>query len=280
MSNPTHTFNIGAFECTIIHDGMNRAPMGRIFSGIPAAERDAALVQAGFDAATIDLNYHIMLVQTGAETVLIDTGVGYEAVPGAGKLRESLAGLGVQPADIDVIVITHAHPDHIGGLTFMEDTLAFPKARYYMARTEWEFWASEEALAAMAEEQRAHYLKTLVPIADKVALFKGAEEIVPGITAIPSPGHTIGHLALVLKSEDEELVHLADAAHHPIQLSHPDWSPVFDWDGSMSALTRRGLFSRAVRDEALVAAYHFPFPALGRIRAAGDVFGWEPVGIS
>lgn len=277
MPENTYQFTLGALTCTVINDGARERPAASLFSDVLDGERDATLLQAGYDPTALTLSYNMLLVQREDHTILVDTGHGEAVVPGAGKLRESLRAIGVAPEDVTAIVITHGHRDHVGGLTFLEDRLAFPNARYFMTRQEWAFWGTDAALGTMERDQRGFYLDTLNWIADTVELFEGERELVPGITAIPAPGHTIGHTALLLESDGERLLHIADAAHHPIQFDRPDWSPVFDYDGRQAARTRRALFQRAVDDDLLVMAYHFRFPALGRVRKARFEYAWEPV---
>lgn len=277
MSQPTHTFNIGQFRCTVINDGTSTNTAARVFSNVLEIEREGVLAQHGYDHNALEWAYNMLLVQGADHTVLVDTGIGREAVPGAGQLRDTLRALGVEPEDVDTLIITHAHADHIGGLTFFEDQLAFPNARTVMQRSEWEYWGTPEALARMPFERREIYTNTLRWISDRVELFEGEREIVPGITALLAPGHTVGHLALLIESGGARLLHIADAAHHAIQFAQPDWSPSFDWNGDLAAQTRRELFARAADEGLLVAAYHFPMPALGHVHREGDVFRWEMV---
>lgn len=277
MPENTHQITLGALTCTVINDGARERGAANLFPDILRGQREAVLLHAGYDPNALELAYNMLLVRSEDHVVLVDTGLGTDDVPGSGKLRESLRSVGVQPEDVDTIVITHGHPDHVGGLTFREDKLAFPNARYFMHREEWAYWGSDEGLNRMPRERRGFYLDTLHWIADTVELFEGEREIVPGVTALPAPGHTIAHTALLLESGSERLLHLADAAHHPIQLDHPDWSPVFDYDGAQSARTRQALFQRAADEDLLMMAYHFRFPALGRVKRTQFAFAWEPV---
>ncbi len=279
MPENTHQFALGGFTCTVINDGATTRPAENLFPSVLKGEREATLLQAGYDPHALTTSYNMLLVQDGDRNVLIDTGQGHEVVPGAGRLRESLRAVGVPPEDVTTIVITHGHPDHVGGLTFLEDRLAFPNARYFMNRQEWQYWGTDAALGTMERERREFYISTLQWIEGVVELFEGERELVPGITALPAPGHTVGHTALLIESEGERLLHIADAAHHPIQLDRPDWSPVFDYDGRQSARTRRELFRRAVEDDLLVLAFHFAFPALGRVRRTRFEYAWEPVAV-
>jgi glyoxylase-like metal-dependent hydrolase (beta-lactamase superfamily II) len=206
--------------------------------------------------------YTCLYINTGRNRLLVDTGAGF--APTNGKLIENLAALDIAAADIDTIILTHGHADHIGATTVDNAT-------------------DQPNLASMpADEHIKHLLvefahTKLPPIRGHIDLLDRETEIVPGIYAIPAPGHTPGHMALSISSGDQQVLHIADTVLHPILMEHPDWYPSFDLVPEQSLVTKRRLLDRAATDKALVLASHFPFPSLGYVVQKGTAWQWQPV---
>ena len=212
--------------------------------------------------------------------MLVDTGADGLA-PSTGRLLRNLQAEGIAPEDIDVVILTHCHPDHIGGNSLDNGQLAFPNARYALWKSEWDFWTSEQAEAKLDEHVREVLLsiarKNLPPIQDRLDLIEHEREILPGIDAIAAPGHTPGHMALAISSGGERLLCISDTVLHPIHLEHPEWCAVVDFAPDQVLATRHRLLKRAAEEKALVLAFHFPFPGLGHILPKGDGWEWQPV---
>jgi glyoxylase-like metal-dependent hydrolase (beta-lactamase superfamily II) len=214
-----------------------------------------------------------VLVSIGDRRILIDTGYGFlPERPEVGQLGERLRELGVSTDEIDTVVISHPHGDHIGGTTVGRGEaaqLAFRSARYWLGQADWDYFSTPEML-----QQAPHLLDKLLPLAkaQHLDLAESEREIAPGVRLLPLPGHTPGHMGVAFTGGQEMAIYVGDLVHHPLQIEHPEWSPIFDSLPQLSRQTRRTLVERARRERSLVLSYHLPFPGIGRVGAAG----WEP----
>jgi glyoxylase-like metal-dependent hydrolase (beta-lactamase superfamily II) len=281
-----YPFAVGTSRCLAISDGIVPSSAGLFFPGAPADRLTADLGRHALRADPIPSPWTCLLVDTGRQRVLLDAGGGpavASIVPGTGTLRRTLEHAGVRPETVDVVVATHGHPDHIGGLVDESGEPAFPNARVVMGAEEWAFWTDEAVLSRLEssgdhiqELLAAVARRSLPPLRDRLDLLDGESAVASGVVAVPAPGHTPGHLAVALESAGEHLLFLADAALHPIHLEEPEWHPVFDLLPEDAAATKRRLLDRAAADHALVHAFHFPFPGLGHVRRRGGGWVWEP----
>jgi glyoxylase-like metal-dependent hydrolase (beta-lactamase superfamily II) len=210
------------------------------------------------------------LVRSAGKTVLVDTGIGPRKREGfpRGNLDLRLMEAGVDPADIDLVVHTHLHLDHVGWNTVDDEggqcRVFFPKARFVVQQAEWDHWMQPRYVEGGGQPQLVDCVKPLEE-AGRVDLVSGEEPLDEHLTFIPSSGHTPGHVAIGITSGGERGMIIGDASHHPIQLDHPDWSPAFDTDPVQSAKTRDRLFDEAAADGRTFIAGHWAYPGLGRV---------------
>jgi glyoxylase-like metal-dependent hydrolase (beta-lactamase superfamily II) len=289
MDASTYRFKLGEFDCTAISDGsltyappMFPPPGDLLFVNAPKDRLAQALRAHGLEMEewkTWTSPYTCLLLDTGSKRVLIDTGAGTLA-PSTGKLVGNLASLGVNPGQIDLVILTHGHPDHLGGNTAADGTLLFPKARWVTSQIEWDFWMEGQAVAVLPEHGREVLLgsaqRNLPPIKERVDLVVGEKEVLPGIRMLPAPGHTPGHTVVAVSSAGEELLVLSDLVLHPIHMEEPEWFAGVDMLPDQLVSTRRALLNRVAQEKSLVLLFHFPFPGLGQVVPRGGGWEWKP----
>jgi glyoxylase-like metal-dependent hydrolase (beta-lactamase superfamily II) len=256
-----NSFKLGKLEIVALHDAQfTPANDGKTFGiGKTPAEMAEVLKAAGAPTDVITLSVDALLVKSAKRLVLIDTGVG-------GALQESLKQAGYSPDAVTDVLITHAHPDHIGGL-LNKGALAFPKATIRMSRVEWK---SMQANAEMADLVKA--------ISAHVKPFKAGNRVFPGITSVALPGHTPGHVGYEIGGGKNRLFDIGDTVHSSIvSLAKPEWDVAFDGDHAEADANRMKVLTDLAKTRQLIFAPHFPFPGVGHVEAEGDHFKWVPM---
>jgi glyoxylase-like metal-dependent hydrolase (beta-lactamase superfamily II) len=232
----------------------------------------------------LDVSDEGFLVNTGKQLILVDAGAGTWWGGGVlGRLAGSLRSAGYTPEDVDIVLLTHLHSDHAGGLTTQDGKRVFPNADVYVAKTESDFWLSP-AIAAKAPKDAQPFFQSAQAIAvpyikaGKWHTFSGSEPIVDGMQLVPLPGHTPGHTGYEFSSKGQKILFWGDIIHaQRVQLQHPQVTAIFDIDQTAAAATRLQLLPKLAREDVLIAGPHMPFPALGRLRRDGNGYSWVPV---
>ena len=274
---------LGDFEVTALSDGTVDLPVDKLLKQ-PAA-RTTAELKKGFLGAPTETSVNGFLVNTGSKLVLIDTGAGGLFGPTLGKLAASLQAAGYKPEQVDDILITHMHPDHVGGLA-ADGKRLFPNATVHADKKDADFWLSQARADAAPADSKGFFqgaVASLTPYvkAGRFAAFERDGEVVPGIRSVATHGHTEGHTAYVVESQGQRLVLIGDLIHvASVQLASPEVTIAFDTDEPQAAASRARTFADVARDGSLVAVSHFSFPGLGRLRQADKGWVWVPVNYS
>lgn len=277
-----YRYPLGDYQLTALYDGTWFLPIDdKFIRNAPVAEVDQALARAFLPPRVLPVTFTALMVNTGAKLILIDTGTSGQIADSAGVLLDNLRVAGVAPADIDTILISHFHPDHIDGIKTKDGDKVFPNAEILVPEPEWAFWMDDANMGRAAGSVHRYFLnarRIFRDIAKEVRHFKPGAEVAPGIVSIPAYGHTPGHTAFSVHSGGKSLLVMSDTVRNPyLFVRHPDWQPIFDMDGPLAVKARRHMLDRAAADRMLVEAYHFPFPACGHIVKAGAGYELAPV---
>ena len=275
-------FKIGDIEVTTLYDGHWDKPHDPGFiRNASLDETKAALRAAGRTDDKVQIPFTVTVAKTPDRTIMFDAGTGGQMAPTAGRLSANMKAAGISPAEIDTIIVTHFHPDHIFGL-MEKDTNAqvFPKTEIIVPDPEFTFWTDESRTAALDEYRQglAERVRATLPGWSNVSRITGEEEVAPGITAIPAHGHTAGHTVFAITSGDDQLMVMGDTSNIPaLFVRNPGWHAVFDADPEAAEASRRRVFDRAISDKAVVTGYHFGMPGAGRIEKDGTGYAFVPL---
>ena len=277
-----HRFHLGGMQVTVIDDARFTFPAPAFADNQPEGTIGPFLDRFGLPGNVVSLHMQVTVIEHGDHKILLDTGMGDVTFPenqsDNGRLAAGLAAIGVSPDDITAVVISHGHPDHIGACSKDGEPM-FKNATYYIPPDEFEFWTQKPS----AEESFPNFMlgvgnAMLEPVRALIRPYADGDEIMPGVTAVSAPGHTVGHHGFMVHDGDAKLLHLMDAAvHYLVGPEEPDWALAVEMDPDAAAATRRRLFKEAAEQKLLVAGYHFPFPGIGRIVEQGAAWRFVPI---
>jgi glyoxylase-like metal-dependent hydrolase (beta-lactamase superfamily II) len=288
-----YRYKVGDYECTSINDGARSFPMpDNWVTNVPKQEALAAAETAYMPAGMVTVPFNPQLINTGSKLVLIDSGNGvsaFEPTKGAvGRTLLNLAAAGIDPNSIDVVLMSHLHPDHTNGIRARDGSMAFPNAEIMVPAVDWEFWMSDEnASKAQSNEMMKNYFanvkKIYAGIESKVTKYEWGKEVAPGITSIAAPGHTPGHTAFAVASGNSKILIQSDVTNIPeFFLRNPDWHVAYDVEPDVAQATRHKFYDMAAAEKAMVVGFHFTFPSIGHVEKDGAKYrlipiAWSPV---
>jgi glyoxylase-like metal-dependent hydrolase (beta-lactamase superfamily II) len=275
-----YRFKLGTIELTAISDGTLEFPAETLWGD--RADGARGLLASTFQSPNpVGLQLNAILVNAGSKLVMIDAGCGMQGKfqKTAGGLLRSLAAAGYAPGDIDMIVFTHGHADHLWDISDPKNaSLLFPTAEFVASETEVAFWNAPELTAKESPLLKPDVTRANLKLASpRLRLIKAGTEIAPGVTTLDTAGHTPGHMSVLISSGREQLLVTGDVVFDSaVSFLHPEWSVGFDLDVPMATKTRVGFLDRAATDKALVGGYHLPFAGFGHVVREGSAYRWLP----
>jgi glyoxylase-like metal-dependent hydrolase (beta-lactamase superfamily II) len=278
-----YRFNLGGAQVTVVSDGpLPLGPPKGTFVGIPDEDIKKMLTDNFLSPDNIVLEQNSPIVNMGEKLVLFDTGMGTSKAfgPTTGRQQKSMAEAGIKPEDIDAVVFTHAHIDHIGGVVDDSGKVLFPNAQFYIAQSDFDYWTDEKKMDGPLKDFVIHARKNLLPVRDRLVFYKDGQEVLPGVTAMAAPGHTVGHHIFMITSDGKSMAFLGDLTHHQILLlEKPRMQFSYDTDPKQAAESRVKMLDMLAANKIPVMSYHYPWPGYGHVVKTGEGFHYiaEPM---
>ena len=276
-----YRYKVGDIEITAINDGFAMRPLEGFVRNAELADVKKAMAEAFLPDNALPITFTTLVVKTGGKTVLIDTGNGDSGAPTSGRWMANFRAAGFDPAQVDTVLISHFHGDHINGLRLKDGNAVFPKAEIMVPETEWAFWMDDAKMNSAPEGLKGGFQnvrRVFGQVAKDVKQFQPEKELVSGISAVAAPGHTPGHVAFRIASGGKQFLMVSDITNHPaLFVRNPAWAAVFDMDAEKARETRVKMLDMVAADRTQVAFYHAPFPATGHILKDGSGFRFVPI---
>jgi glyoxylase-like metal-dependent hydrolase (beta-lactamase superfamily II) len=274
-----YRFKLGTIEITVVSDGTLAFPAETLW-GDRAEDARGLLTSTFQPSRPVKLQINTILVNTGGKLVLIDAGCGVDKFQKTtGGLIDNLATAGIAPGDIDMVLLTHAHFDHLWGISDHENaSLLFPSAEFVASETEVAFWSAPDLVSKLPPVQKPLVTQVNLELAKhRLRLIKAGAEVAPGVTTFDTSGHTPGHMSVHIGSGREEMLLTGDVVvDSAVSFLHPDWPFDFDLDLPKGAQTRMAFLDRAAADKTLIGSYHLPFPGFGHVVRERSAYRWLP----
>ncbi len=269
-----HGFRLGDLDVLVVSDGVLALPARNLFGNAPDEDLGGILRRFGIYECRIPTPFNALLLRGRGRTVLVDAGYGATPAGTTGRLADNLRAALVAPEQVDAVVFSHGHADHVGGAVAADGSPLFPHARYILVREEFEFWMTDAAIEKAGDRGRQAQAK-LSALRSRLDLANAGDEVLPGIRLIPAPGHTPANCMVRIEAGDATLLYAADGLAHPIHLERPDWCLEADLDPDAAIAQRRKLLDEAADAGWLVAGAHMPLPSVGRIgRGRHGTYTW------
>jgi glyoxylase-like metal-dependent hydrolase (beta-lactamase superfamily II) len=273
-----YTLKQGAFDITVVSDGNLELDIAQVFPEAPVDEVKKLLGPAvAGEKARVEVN--VLLLKSGSDQILIDSGAGPNMSPLAGKLAESLKAAGTEPSAITKVIYTHAHPDHLWGSVGADGKLVYENASFHMAEAEHNFWSAPDLASKMPEGMRPMVQGIqgqLTALKEKMTFFKPGAEVIPGLAAIDTAGHTPGHVSFELAGGDGMILTGDCVTAALVFFPHPEWKFGFDADQDKAIAARKSLLGMAASGKKQMLGYHWPYPGLARAEAKDNAFVYVP----
>jgi glyoxylase-like metal-dependent hydrolase (beta-lactamase superfamily II) len=272
-----YRFNVGGIEATVVSDGVIVGATKSTFVGPAAANVEKMMIDLFLPADKFVMDQNALVINTGDKLALFETGMAsVKRNDDMGLLVRNLRAAGIDPKDIDYLIPSHAHIDHIGGILAEDGTRNFPNAQIFISQEDLEYWTNEGLAGTPAEGSMRAARKNLLPNRDRILFYSDGKEVIPGVVAMHTPGHTVGHTCFVITSASDTLYFTGDLAHHNVIIENPRMEDIYDTDKQLGIQTRLKTMDMLTARRMRTLVYHLPWPGLGHFVKRGDGFHFEP----